>query len=104
MKSIITSIILLAVMSGCANIENRSGQNGTPMFCSPSIYKSTEEVWNECVMAPFRLSKADGGDGMWYAIATMTWPIWLADEVMETVLDTMFLPVDGIYTMSKGTR
>lgn len=101
MKRIITSIMLLAVMSGCANIQNRSGQNEAPMFCSPSIYKSTEEVWKECVMAPFRLSSADGGDGMWYAIATMTWPIWIVDEVCEVCLDTVFLPVDGIYKLVK---
>ena len=72
------------------------------MFCAPSPYYCTATLWTDCVCAPFR---AFGGGvstagRTWDAVATVTWPFWVVDEVCEVALDTVFLPVDVIYSFN----
>ena len=98
---VIVFVVLCVLFGGCANIGARSGVFGEAILCSPFPYNSTYVVWNECICAPFKVSKKNGWDGMWYALATITWPFWVVDEVFEVCLDTLFLPVDGIYLMVK---
>ena len=69
--------------------------------CSPYPYWATASVWEECVCAPLKVDSKTGSDGIWYAFATVSWPFWVVDEVCEVALDTVFLPVDGIYMLVK---
>ena len=94
----------LAMCGGCCNIVERctdSGglRNGSPYVCTSHPYYCTVAVWEDCICAPW--STVSGPDAIWPAIATVTWPFWIVDEVCEVVLDTVFLPVDGIYAISK---
>ena len=93
--------LCLMLLCGCANVSSRIGLYGSTVLCSPSPYNSTCVVWSDCVCAPFKLSGKDGFDRTWYALATVTWPFWVVDEVCEVFLDTVFLPVDGIYKLVK---
>lgn len=101
MRKVIVFAVASLLLGGCANIITRSGENEEPILCSPYPYSSTCMTWSSCVCAPFKLSKKNGGDKMWYAFATVTWPFWVVDEVFEVCFDTVFLPVDGIYLMVK---
>ena len=101
MRKVIVFAVLCVLFGGCANIITRSGENEEPILCSPYPYSSTCTIWSACVCGPFKLSEKNGWDGMWYALATVTWPFWVVDEVFEVCLDTVFLPVDGIYLMVK---
>ena len=93
----------LLLCGGCCNIGTRFGATRrTPVFCAPSPYYCTATLWTDCVCAPFR---AFGGGvstagRTWDAVATVTWPFWVVDEVCEVALDTVFLPVDVIYSFN----
>ena len=89
-------LALLAAACGCANLNERLS---APYACARSPYYCTAEAWTDCVCAPFNLGNSQ--DPIWTCFATLTWPFWLADEVAEVALDTVFLPVDGIYALCK---
>lgn len=84
----------LALLAGCANINVRTSK---PYACAPHPYYCTERTWSRCVCAPFQFGSSN--DPIWTSFATLTWPFWLVDEVAEVALDTVFLPVDGIYAL-----
>lgn len=89
--------LLIAACTGCANLVERI--NHKPYACARSPYYCTAEAWTDCVCAPFKLGNSQ--DPIWTCFATLTWPFWLVDEVAEVALDTVFLPVDGIYALCK---
>lgn len=94
--------IALLASAGCANLVGRavsSNRNG-PYGCMPHPYAATADVFDDCVLAPFRTYKVIAGhhtDPVGDALCTLTWPFWIVDEVGEIVLDTVFLPVDSVY-------
>jgi len=93
--------IVLLFGGGCCNMAVRS-QSGkrSPYFLQPHPYYSTAQVWDDCICAPFQLGKSN--DPIWTSLATITWPVWLVDDVCEVALDTIFLPADATYYCCKG--
>lgn len=92
----IIASIGVSLMTGCANLNVRLSK---PYVCAKHPYYCTAEAWSDCVCAPFQLGSSN--DPIWTSFATLTWPFWLVDEVAEVALDTVFLPVDGIYALCK---
>lgn len=96
LRHIFCAALLLSACSGCMNLWTRSGK---PYACAPYLYYCTAEAWTDCVCAPFQ--RGSSNDPIWTSFATLTWPFWVVDEVAEAALDTVFLPVDGIYALYK---
>jgi len=103
-------MVAIVIANGCCNIMERSEgtyttmgmKYGSPYFCAKYPYHCTATVVKDCLAAPYSwLSDdyADWGEELWIAFATLTYPLWIADEVCEIVLDTVFLPCD-IYAAS----
>lgn len=101
----------LTFICGCCNIVERSQgtyttmgmECGSPYFCAKHPYYCTAATAKDCLAAPYYWltdSYADWGAAMWGAFATLTYPFWVADEVCEIALDTVFLPCD-IYAMNR---
>lgn len=95
----IFAVALVMLTYGCANLNERLS---APYACARSPYYCTAEAWTDCVCAPFKLGNGNSQDPIWTCFATLTWPFWLVDEVAEVALDTVFLPVDGIYALCKA--
>lgn len=102
---------LLAAACGCVNIMERSEgtyttmgmECGSPYFCAKRPYYCTVAVAKDCLAAPYRClvdDYADWGEALWGAFATLTYPFWIADEVCEIALDTVFMPCD-IYAANR---
>ena len=87
--------------AGCCNFVERTNSE-PPYVVAEHPYQYTVQVWGDCISAPFRLSGKNGADNVWYAMATVTWPFWLVDELGEVCLDTLFLPADGVYALCAG--
>ena len=88
----LVSIIFAMIVSGCNNVMVRSSE---PYGVAGHPYECTAEVWDCCVSAPWKVT--EGPEGIWYAVATITWPFWLVDEVLEVACDTVMLPADATY-------
>lgn len=94
--------ITLLVSAGCANLGYRteSSNRRGPYGCTPHPYAATADVFDDCILAPFRVYKVIADpctDPIGDAWCTLTWPVWIVDEVGEIILDTAFLPVDSAY-------
>ena len=83
---------------GCCNITTRGTRTATkPFWVARHPYYCTAAVWSDSICAPFKVMGTNGADGIWYSVATVTWPFWVVDEVFEVVGDTVFLPADATY-------
>lgn len=109
--AILAIVAVSALCGGCCNIVQRSEgtyvtmgrECGSPYFCAKHPYYCTAATANDCLAAPYRVltdDYADWGAAMWGAFATLTYPFWIADEICEIALDTVFLPCD-IYAMNR---
>ena len=107
----IFAVALVMLACGCVNIMERSEgiyttmgmECGSPYFCAKHPYHCTVTVAKDCLAAPYRWlvdDYADWGEAVWGAFATLTYPFWIADEVCEIALDTVFLPCD-IYAANR---
>ena len=83
------------VCGGCANLLERTDGRDSPYVLERHSYYSTEAVWRDCVSAPWRMSA--GFENTWYAAATVTWPFWAVDEVLEAAVDTVMYPADATW-------
>ena len=101
----IFAVALVMLACGCVNIMERSEgtyttmgmECGCPYFCAKHPYYCTVTVAKDCLAAPYRWlvdDYADWGEALWGAFATLTYPFWIADEVCEIALDTVFMPCD----------
>lgn len=94
--------IALSLCLGCANFMMRTkcDRRSGPYVCGPYPYAATAEVFDNCILAPLRtygvIADRDN-DPIGNALCTLTWPLWVVDEVCEVVVDTAFLPVDSAY-------
>lgn len=95
------AIVAVALLAGCANYAMRTecGRNFGPYVCEPYPYAATASVFDDCLIAPLRAFEIidRNDDPIATALFTLTWPVWVVDEVGEAVLDTVFLPVDSAY-------
>lgn len=89
-------VIVILCLSGCMNVWSRSAK---PYLCARHPYYCTAVAWTDCVCAPLHIGNSN--DPIWTSLATLTWPFWVVDEVAEVAIDTVFLPVDGIYAICK---
>ena len=83
------------VCGGCANLLERTDGRDSPYALERHPYYSTEAVWRDCVSAPWKMSA--GFENTWYAAATVTWPFWAVDEVLEAAVDTVMYPADAVW-------
>lgn len=105
-------VVAIVLANGCCNIMERSEgtyttmgmECGSPYFCAKRPYYCTVVVAKDCLAGPYRWltgDYADWGAALWGAFATLTYPLWIADEVCEMALDTVFLPCDIYAAHSK---
>ena len=87
--AIILSISMIMLGYGCLSFSYHiNGQEEYP-------YKSTSDCWNNCLCVWGRTPSNQIENAM-DAYTKMIYPFWVVDFPFEIIMDTLFLPVDGI--------